>query len=487
MGRHGRYDPLAPPVAAKKPSQRHPPRHHGQPIDYAWLRDPGYPKVDDEEVLAHLEGRERLVRSADGAAQGDWSTRCSRRCARGSRKPTSRCRKRTATGSTGSNSRKAPNTRSGGAGRSPAATAADQLILDENALAEGQEYFRLGAFSVSKDGQAARLFGRRQRLGTLHRADQGSRRPASCCPTKSPARCPAWSGSRATRGSSTRSPTSNWRTDNARLHWLGTAGRRGRRALSTRTTRASASAPALSAQRRLADHRRPATTRPAKSGWSRPPTRRPSRCWSSAREKGVEYDVDVRDGDALHPRQRRRTRTSASPPRRSTRPATGQTLIEGRTNSTSPVSSCSAISTSSKGGCGGLDQIEMRYYDDPARIEPIDFPEASYTAGLSNNPEYEQTELRLSYESMVTPGTVYDYHVADQRLELLKRAGNPLRLRCRALCHRAARDRRARRHDDPGQRDVSARIARAAVGTAASLWLRRLRHADRRRAFRPRG
>ena len=45
--------PLAPPIAAKKPSSV---THHGLTVsdDYAWLRDPGYPKVTDEEVLAHL-------------------------------------------------------------------------------------------------------------------------------------------------------------------------------------------------------------------------------------------------------------------------------------------------------------------------------------------------------------------------------------------------------------------------------------------------
>jgi oligopeptidase B len=40
----------------------------------------------------------------------------------------------------------------------------------------------------------------------------------------------------------------------------------------------------------------------------------------------------------------------------------------------------------SKGRVRGLDQIEVRYYDDPARIEPIMFPEASYSAGLATIP-----------------------------------------------------------------------------------------------------
>src|SRR3546814_13452024 len=36
--------------------------------------------------------------------------------------------------------------------RKPVAGGADQLLLDEPALAEGKEYFRLGAFSLSNDG-----------------------------------------------------------------------------------------------------------------------------------------------------------------------------------------------------------------------------------------------------------------------------------------------------------------------------------------------
>ena len=56
----------------------------------------------------------------------------------------------------------------------------------------------------------------------------------------------------------------------------------------------------------------------------------------------------------------------------------------------------------------------------PTRSQPIKFPEASYDAGLGDNPEYDVAKLRLGYESMVTPGTVYDYHLADQRFETLK-------------------------------------------------------------------
>src|SRR3546814_16719572 len=64
----------------------------------------------------------------------------------------------------------------------------------------------------------------------------------------------------------------------------------------------------------------------------------------------------------------------------------------------------------------GLDQIEIRHYDDPEHSTYITFPEASYVAGLSNNPEYDVSTLRLGYESMVTPVSVYDYYPAQGKV-----------------------------------------------------------------------
>src|SRR3546814_3339794 len=50
----------------------------------------------------------------------------------------------------------------------------------------------------------------------------------------------------------------------------------------------------------------------------------------------------------------------------------------------------------------------------------IAFPEDSYTAGLDDKPEYDVTKLRISYESMVTPDTIYDYDLSTGALEVLK-------------------------------------------------------------------
>ena len=62
----------------------------------------------------------------------------------------------------------------------------------------------------------------------------------------------------------------------------------------------------------------------------------------------------------------------------------------------------------------------MRYYDDPARVEPIAFPEASYEASLGDNPEWATQTLRVGYESMVSPSSVFDYDVPSRTLTRLK-------------------------------------------------------------------
>ena len=64
----------------------------------------------------------------------------------------------------------------------------------------------------------------------------------------------------------------------------------------------------------------------------------------------------------------------------------------------------------------------------------IAFPEPVYRVGPGPNPEFQASRFRLSYTSLVTPGSVYDYDVAAGELTLLKRqpvlpspAGEPYR------------------------------------------------------------
>src|SRR5690606_9039980 len=62
----------------------------------------------------------------------------------------------------------------------------------------------------------------------------------------------------------------------------------------------------------------------------------------------------------------------------------------------------------------GLDQIRVRDY--AGNEHYVAMPEAAYTVELDENREYEPDSLRLAYESMVTPDTIYDYDLARREL-----------------------------------------------------------------------
>ena len=74
----------------------------------------------------------------------------------------------------------------------------------------------------------------------------------------------------------------------------------------------------------------------------------------------------------------------------------------------------------------GLERIHVRGYpsDTPDNSQgdslddakEIAFPETVFTASIGINPEFKQDHLRLSYESMITPSTVFDYQISDASL-----------------------------------------------------------------------
>ncbi|HNJ48585.1 MAG TPA: S9 family peptidase, partial [Novosphingobium sp.] len=205
-----------PPVAAKQP---HVETHHGIALrdDYAWLRDPGYPEVTDKAVLAHLEAenawfesrmaphRERIdalfkemrgrIKEADKSVpqkDGDWLYWIEFE--------------------EGAEYKKW--------WRRPAIGGADELILDEVALAEGHEYFRLGAIAVSQDG----------RLLAWSVDDNGSERftarikviaSGEVLPDEIPGTLSSLVWVAGDKGLVYSLANEQWRTDNARLHWLG--------------------------------------------------------------------------------------------------------------------------------------------------------------------------------------------------------------------------------------------------------------------------
>ena len=64
----------------------------------------------------------------------------------------------------------------------------------------------------------------------------------------------------------------------------------------------------------------------------------------------------------------------------------------------------------------GLDHV--RLIDRAGESSYVPFPESAYTAYVSTNREFETGTLRLGYTSMVTPSTVFDYHLGTDELEV---------------------------------------------------------------------
>ncbi|HCS17322.1 MAG TPA: S9 family peptidase, partial [Erythrobacter sp.] len=142
------------------------------------------------------------------------------------------------------------------------------------------------------------------------------------------------------------------------------------------------------------------------------------------RQKGVEYDVDVRDGTLwVHTNDDHVNFRLATA--KLDKPGEWTTLIAGSDEFYLTDFELFKDFYVTEGRLRGLDQIQLRSYADPNLVKPVAFAEASFSAGLSNNPEYDQDRLRLAYESMVTPDSVYDYHVATGELELLKQQEIP--------------------------------------------------------------
>jgi oligopeptidase B len=66
----------------------------------------------------------------------------------------------------------------------------------------------------------------------------------------------------------------------------------------------------------------------------------------------------------------------------------------------------------------GVDAIRIRMYSGDQHT--VDFPESIATLNIGNNPQFDQSFVRLRYTSMVTPSTIFDYHLDKQKLDSRK-------------------------------------------------------------------
>jgi oligopeptidase B len=408
-----------PPRAAKQP---HSFTHHGITVtdDYAWLRDPGYPEVTDTAVLDHLkaenawfesrmaprrplvdtlfqEMRGRIKEADTSVPQkdGDWvywiEYEEGAEYKKWWRRPVDATPDEIEDGS------------------------ADELMLDEVALAEGKEYFRLGAISVSKGGT----------LLAYAIDDNGSERftarikdltTGALLPDEIPGTLSALVWVAGDKGLVYSLANEQWRTDNARLHWLGEPNESDVE-LYHEDDEGFRVGSGISANEKwlvisTSDHETGETRLvPLDDPLAAPILVKP-------RQKGVEYDVDEREGVLyIHTNDTHENFRLATAPIES--PGEWTTLIEGSDEFYLTGVDLFKDFFVTEGRLGGLDRIELHWYVEQ-EFEPIQFPEASYTAGLGDNPEWDVDRLRISYESMVSPATVYDYHIGDRRLETLK-------------------------------------------------------------------
>ena len=403
---------LTPPVAAVRP---HSFVAHGVTVDdpYAWLKDPNYPDVDDADVLAYLEAEnayfegviaplkplvDRLYEEMKGRIKEDESSVPQKDGA---------WLYWTAY-ETGGEYRKW--------WRRPVAGGDDELLLDEPALAQGKEYFRLGAFAVSNGGS----------LLAYAIDDSGAERfeirvkdlaTGAHLPDVIPGMLSDVVWTADDTGFLYGLANEQWRTDNARLHRLGTDPADDVVLYHEADEGFRVSVGETSARNWIVIGTGDHVTSEVRLVPASDPTAEP--IVVSLRKTGREYDVDEHEGvlfihtNDVDPQFRLCTAPIE-------RPSEWSELIAPDPHFYMTGVECYAKFFVVEGREDGLDRLAVHRYDAPTAPQRIVFPEATYAAGFGDNPEYDMDVLRVGYESMVTPGTVYDYDVASGALTTLK-------------------------------------------------------------------
>ena len=407
---------ITPPVAEKR---AHTYTHHGVTIEdpYDWLYDKSYPVIDDEDVLNHVKA-ENAYYEAKMAGQAAFTEALFTEMRARIKEDDSTVPQKDGDWIYWSEFEEGAQYRKHW--RKPVAGGDAQLIIDENVLAEGQEYFRLGAASISENGRylaySTDTNGSERYTARIKDLTTGELLPDVLENLRGGL---VWvmGDTALVYGPS----TEEWRTLEAKLHVIGTPVDSDV-TLYKEEDQSFSVGTGLTAQKDWliigAGDNETSEVRlvPADNPTAPPILVKP-------RKKGVEYSVDVRTSDSGaelwvwtnddHINFRLAKADLKTP-------GDWQTVIAGSDEFYLTGFDLYKDFFVTEGRLNGLDQIQLRPYGDAAKITPITFPEPSYTAGLSNNPEYDVSTLRLSYQSMVTPSTVYDYDVKTGKLITLK-------------------------------------------------------------------
>ncbi|WBY17212.1 S9 family peptidase [Erythrobacteraceae bacterium WH01K] len=408
---------VTPPIAEKRD---HSFTRHGITVSdpYHWLKDQSYPTIDDEDVLDYLKAENAYFEAQMAPRQALVDTIFEELKGRVKQDDSTVPQK---DGDWLYWSEVAEGKEYRIHYRRPVAGGDRELLIDENELAEGKEYFRLGAASVSDDGRyiaysydddgSERYTARIKEIATGALLDDVIPETLSGLTWLANDTMIAYGKA-----------NENWRVDNVRLHRIGTPVEQDVEIYREEDEGFRVGA-GLSAQEDwLVIATGDNETSEVRLVRADNPTG--DQILVKPREKGVEYDVDVRDGTVfVHTNDDHVNFRLATAPLET--PGEWTTLIAGSDEFYLTGYELYKDFYVTEGRLDGLDQIQLRDYADPAKITPIAFPEASFSTGLTNNPEYDVTKLRLAYESMVMPDTVYDYDVATGELQLLKQQEIP--------------------------------------------------------------
>ena len=401
-----------PPVAVRKP---HTNEAHGVrwDDDWHWIRDPNYPDVQDQEVLAYLKSENDFFEAAmaphkaltdelfeemkgrikeDDATvplkDGDWLY--------------------------WSEYRKGTQYREWY--RKPVAGGDGTLIYSENAEAEGKEYYRLGAFAVSPDGEL---------LATLV-DDDGSERFKLVVRdlatgkdietvTKVGIGNPVWTSD--SKGVVFTEVNDQWRSYRAQYHRIGDDPAKAITLYEEKEDIAFSVGVARSTDDSLIFI---STGNNSSNEVRFVPADNPAAPLTliKPRRPDVQYDADAAHGKLwIHTNDTHvNFRIATADP---VTPGDWQELIPGSDRTYLRGASSHRDHLLITNRVDGLDQLVLRDYASGEEVR-VPFEEASYSASFSGNPEFAPDSYRLSYSSMVTPGTVYDYHPAEKRLEVRK-------------------------------------------------------------------
>ena len=402
----------APPRAEQRPSSF---ERHGIRVEdpYAWLRDKGYPIVDDKDVLDYLKAENAYFDAAMKPHAALTETIFQEMKGRVKEDDASVPLK---DGEWLYWSAFKQGTQYRDWYRKAVAGGAETLIYSENAEAEGKEYYRLGAFAVSPDGKRlARLVDDdgSERFKLVVR-DLATGKDLETV-TKVGIGNPVWT--KDGNGLVFTEVNDQWRSYRARYHRIGDDPAKAVTLFEEKDDIAFSVGVDRTTDNSLivistGNNSSNEVRMVAADNPTAPLT------LIRARRPDVQYEVDAAHGKLwlLTNDNNVNFRIASADP---AKPAEWRDVVAGsdRVYLRGITAHRDHLLITSR--VDGLDQLVLRDYVN-GQEERVPFTEASYNAGFSGNPEYAPASYRLAYSSMVTPATVFDYHPGDNRLETRK-------------------------------------------------------------------